>query len=446
MKTIASDKLTVIAGMGLTGYSCARFLASKGKRFVVMDSRELPPKLSAFQREFPDCHLHTGSWDVEILKAANEILLSPGVPLATKEIQQAQAGGVEVRGDIDLFVEQAKAPVVAITGSNGKSTVTTLLGEMAKANGTHVAIGGNLGTPALDLLADEVELYILELSSFQLETTSRLGADVVTLLNISEDHMDRYPDKLSYLRAKQRIFLGAKTVVVNDDEVLSSPMVANEMSLIHFGLESQDLGKFSIQSSDEGALLVKGFDVLIAEREVALKGRHNLSNALAALALGAAAGLRMEPMLTVLKTFKGLPHRCQTVAVKNGVTYINDSKGTNVGAALVAIESFGRASAGKIILIAGGEAKGADVSGLAPAMQNYGRAAVLIGRDADYIERVLEHTPTHREGSMHDAVAKACALATDGDTVLLSPACASFDMYQDYQARGDDFEQEVLAL
>lgn len=447
MQTIATDKRVLVAGLGVTGLSCARFLARKGQSFMLMDSRAQPPGLEAFKAEFPNVPCHTGSWDGEVLNSVDEILLSPGIAKATPEFVAAAEQGVRIRGDIDLFAEHRKAPLVAITGSNGKSTVTTLLGEMAAANGTRVAIGGNLGTAALDLLDDEVELYVLELSSFQLETTHNLNAEAVTLLNISEDHMDRYDDKLGYLRAKQRIFQGAKAVAVNDDEVLSAPMANIDMKLIRFGLQTQDLHKFSVLEKGDSSYLVKGFDELLAVDELGMKGRHNVSNALAALALGSAVGLRTDAMLQALRSFKGLSHRCELVRQLDGVSYINDSKGTNTGAAQVAIDSMGEQARGGVVWLAGGEAKGADMSVLKPSLAKHVKAAVLIGRDADLIaEQFEDDARVLRADSMASAVGQARSLAAAGDVVLLSPACASFDMFANYEARGEAFVTAVQAL
>lgn len=447
MKTIATDKKVLIAGLGATGLSCARFLSKLGRPFMVMDSRDEPPGKEELLEQFPDAQVWFGSWDQSVLNNVDEILLSPGIAKASEPFVEAAGFGVKIRGDIDLFTEFAKAPVVAITGSNGKSTVTTLLGDMAKANGTRVAVGGNLGVPALDLLDDAVELYVLELSSFQLETVGNLSADAVTLLNISEDHMDRYPDKLSYLRAKQRIFMGAKTVVVNDDETLSFPLVSQEMSLVHFGTNSQDLNKFALAGVGQDAYLVRGFDELISVKELALQGRHNYSNALAALALGASVGLRMDAMLSTLKTYRGLPHRCEFVRDHDGVRYINDSKGTNTGAASVAIESLGESNSGQIIWIAGGEGKGADMSVLQAPVRKYVKSAVLIGTDAKLIAKEIEGAANILFASdMKEAVHIAQGQASEGDVVLLSPACASFDMFANFEARGEAFVEQVNAL
>lgn len=447
MTTIATDKLSVIVGMGLTGQSCARFLSQLGRRLVWMDTRSAPPKLAAIQAEFPQLELITGGLDRDILLQADELVVSPGVSLQHPDIQAAIAAGVSVRGDIDIFVEYAQAPVVAITGSNGKSTVTTLVGKMAREHGKHVAIGGNLGTPALALLDESVELYVLELSSFQLETTQSLNAECVVLLNISEDHMDRYTSKLAYLQAKQRIFRGAKKVVINDDEPLSQPLVSESMELIHFGMEGQDLKKFSLSSKDGEWYLSYGFDLLMPVADVALKGQHNLSNALAALALGSAVGLRSEAMLAALRDFSGLPHRCQWLGEKDGVNIINDSKGTNTGATATAIASFGSQAAGRVVLIAGGDAKGADMSPLLAPMKKFGRSVVVYGRDAHLISQALEpEVVVIQAVSFSEAVSLAFQQTQPGDVLLFSPACASFDMFANYQARGDAFVREVATL
>jgi UDP-N-acetylmuramoylalanine--D-glutamate ligase len=375
------------------------------------------------------------------------MILSPGGAVATKDIQAASAAGVHVRGDIDLFVSAAKAPIVAITGSNGKSTVTTLLGDMAVNSGLNVGVGGNLGTPALELLSSEKQLYILELSSFQLETTESLNAVCVVLLNVTEDHMDRYSNKMAYLQAKQRIFRGAKYVVINDDEVLSQPLATIDMQLVHFGLSNPDLKKFSINERNGERFLSLGFDDLLPVNELKLKGQHNLSNALAALALGSSVGISTKAMLETLRVYKGLPHRCEYLRTIDSVDYINDSKGTNAGATVTAIKSLGSESAGKVLLIAGGESKDADLTPLVEPMKEFGKLAVLIGADANKIEQVLSNIV---EIEIVETLAQAVQLAKRrseaGDVVLLSPACASFDMFDSYIHRGDVFSKEVAAL
>jgi UDP-N-acetylmuramoylalanine--D-glutamate ligase len=447
MKAIITDKKVVVVGLGKTGLSCVRYLHAQGKQIVVMDTRTVPPCLDELTQKYPNIQCILGSLNKEILCRADEIILSPGVALSTPEIKAAINLQIPVRGDIDLFAEAAKAPIIAITGSNGKSTVTTLLGDMAKNAGLNVGVGGNLGIPALELLDDSVGLYIIELSSFQLETTHSLNAESVVLLNLSEDHMDRYPSKIAYLQAKQRIFKGAKQVIVNDDEVLSSPLVNSSIKLIHFGLKSNDLDKFSILNKDSERYLAKGFEPLISVNELKIRGEHNISNALAALALGSSVGLAMSKMLATLKEFKGLSHRCQFVRSIAGVEYVNDSKGTNPGSVVTALRSLGKEITGKVILIAGGDSKGADLSPLYEPIKEFVKALVLIGVDAKKFEQLFDGiTSVCREETLEEAVVKASSIAETGDLVLLSPACASFDMFKNYEHRGDIFTEEVLSI
>ena len=342
MQIIAKDNKCVVVGLGLTGLSCARFLASKSIPFSVVDSRTNPPGLEQLQQEFPGVAVSTGEITDESLQGANEIVISPGVALTEPAISRAIEAGVAYCGDIDLFRREAKAPIVAITGSNGKSTVTALVGEMAKAAGKNVAVGGNIGVPALELLAEkEPDLYVLELSSFQLERAQPLNAEVATVLNISADHMDRYSNLESYHRAKHRIFFGCKQVVVNTADDLTKPLVGEEVKYWHFGLGQPDFKGFGLIKEGEQEFLAFQFEKLMPVTELKIVGRHNIENALAALALGHAAGLPFAAMLSALKSFNGLEHRCQFVDSINGVKYYNDSKATNVGAAVAAIGSPG---------------------------------------------------------------------------------------------------------
>lgn len=447
MKAIITDKKVVVVGLGKTGLSCVRYLHAQGKQIVVMDTREQPPGLDELKRNYPNIQCVLGRLDAIILTSCDEIILSPGVALSTPEIKSATDQQVLVRGDIDLFAAATKAPIVGITGSNGKSTVTTLLGKMAENAGLNVRIGGNLGIPALDLLDQTVELYILELSSFQLETTHELCAESVVLLNLSEDHMDRYSSKIAYLQAKQRIFRNAKNIIVNDDEPLSSPLVNTSMNLIHFGLKSNDLDKFSVLSKNGERYLAKGFDILIPVSELAMRGEHNVSNALAALALGHSVKLSLDAMLETLKEFKGLPHRCQLVRSVGGAEYVNDSKGTNPGSVVTALNSLGQDICGKVILIAGGDSKEADLISLFEPVRRFVKALVLIGVDAEKFELLFGSvTVVYKEASMASAVARSYSLAEAGDVVLLSPACASFDMFKNYEHRGQVFIDEVMSL
>ncbi|TBV07289.1 UDP-N-acetylmuramoyl-L-alanine--D-glutamate ligase [Phytopseudomonas dryadis] len=447
MSLIASDQFRIVVGLGKSGMSLVRFLARQGVRFAVADTRAEPPELGTLRERFPQVEVRCGELDVEFLCRASELLVSPGLAVATPALQEAARRGVKLSGDIDLFARQAKAPIIAITGSNAKSTVTTLVGEMAAAAGRKVAVGGNLGTPALDLLADDVELYVLELSSFQLETTEQLNAEVATCLNVSEDHMDRYADLPAYHLAKHRVFRGARQVVVNRDDALSRPMIADQVPCWSFGLGKPDFKRFGLLEENGEKYLAYQFDALLPVRELKIRGAHNQSNALAALALGHAVGLPMAPMLETLKRFSGLPHRCQWVGEHAGVSYYNDSKATNVGAALAAIDGLGADIAGKLVLIAGGDGKGADFSALRTPVARYCRAVLLLGRDAGKLAAALEGSvELIRVDSLDTAVTRAAQVTRAGDAVLLSPACASLDMFKNFEERGRLFAQAVEAL
>ena len=447
MSLIASDQFRIVVGLGKSGMSLVRFLAQQGVRFAVADTRANPPELATLQRDYPEVEVRCGELDVDFLCRASELYVSPGLALATPALREAAARGVKMSGDIDLFTRYAKAPIVAITGSNAKSTVTTLVGEMAAAAGRKVAVGGNIGTPALDLLSDDVELYVLELSSFQLETTERLGAEVATCLNISEDHMDRYDGMAQYHLAKHRIFRGARQVVVNRDDALSRPLIADQVPCWTFGLGKPDFKRFGLIEENGEKQLAFQFEALMPTAELKIRGAHNQSNALAALALGHAVGLPFEAMLQTLRRFVGLPHRCQWVRELRGVGYYDDSKATNVGAALAAIEGLGADIAGKLVLIAGGDGKGADFSALTAPVAKFCRAVVLLGRDAEQIAEALgDAAPLVRVKTLDEAVQRCAELAQSGDAVLLSPACASLDMFKNFEERGRLFAQAAEGL
>ncbi|BCD86870.1 UDP-N-acetylmuramoylalanine--D-glutamate ligase [Pseudomonas solani] len=447
MSLIASDQFRIVVGLGKSGMSLVRFLARQGVRFAVADTRENPPELATLRAQYPGVEVRCGELDVDFLSRASELYVSPGLALATPALQEAAKRGVKLSGDIELFARYAKAPIVAISGSNAKSTVTTLVGEMALAAGRKVAVGGNLGTPALDLLADDIDLYVMELSSFQLETTDRLNAEVATVLNVSEDHMDRYADMQAYHLAKHRIFRGARQVVVNRGDALSRPLVADQLPCWTFGLSKPDFKGFGLVEEDGEKYLAFQFDKLLPVRELKIRGAHNQANALAALALGHAVGLPMAPMLETLKTFTGLAHRCQWVRERNGVAYYDDSKATNVGAALAAIEGLGADIDGKLVLIAGGDGKGADFSSMREPVARFCRAVVLLGRDAEQIASVLgDALPLVRVRTLDEAVSRCAELAQEGDAVLLSPACASLDMFKNFEERGRLFAQAAEGL
>lgn len=447
MSVITSDRRTLVVGLGKTGLSCVRYLFAQGREIAVADSRETPPCLDDLRAEWPDIPVYLGRFDSELFAGFNELIVSPGISIAEPAIAHAAEQGARIRGDIDVFAEAADAPVVAITGSNGKTTVTTLVGDMARAAGRRVEIGGNIGTPALDLLGRGAELYVLELSSFQLETTTQLNALAATVLNVSDDHLDRYPDKMAYFQAKQRIFRGCQNAIVNLDDALSTPMARDNLRFICFGFNRVNPDTFSTREDDQGLWLTLGFDSILNANELKLVGWHNLSNVMAALALGRAAGLPMDAMLSAAREFSGLPHRCEFVRRLGDVDYINDSKGTNVGATVAAINSLVPEGDQKIVLIAGGEGKGAEFSELAAPITTCCRAVVLIGRDADRIADVVSaDTPVYRVSTLADAVTKSAELALRGDRVLFSPACASFDMFRDYMDRGDQFRAQVQSI
>lgn len=447
MSLIASDQFRIVVGLGKSGMSLVRFLARRGIAFAVADTRENPPELATLRRDYPQVEVRCGELDVEFLCRASELLVSPGLALATPALQQAAARGVRLSGDIELFARNAQAPIVAISGSNAKSTVTTLVGDMAAAAGKRVAVGGNLGTPALDLLADDVELYVLELSSFQLETTDQLNAEVATVLNISEDHMDRYSGLPAYHLAKHRIFRGARQVVYNRQDALTRPLMGEGLPCWTFGLNKPDFKAFGLREENGQKYLAFEFQNLMPVSELKIRGSHNQANALAALALGHAVGLPFEPMLATLRTFAGLAHRCQWLRERDGVSYYDDSKATNVGAALAAIEGLGADIDGKLVLVAGGDGKGADFSGLKAPVAAHCRAVVLLGRDAELIAAALgDGVPLVRVKTLDEAVEQCAALAQPGDAVLLSPACASLDMFKNYEERGRLFAQAVEGL
>ena len=452
MTLIASDQFRIVVGLGKSGMSLVRFLAREGVPFAVVDTRINPPELATLKAQYPQVEVRCGALDVDYLCRASELYVSPGLPLATEALQEARARGVKLSGDIDLFVRHARAPLVAITGSNAKSTVTTLVGEMAAAAGKKVAVGGNLGTPALDLLADDVELYVLELSSFQLESTERLSAEVATCLNVSDDHMDRYSGMQSYHLAKHRIFRGARQVVINRQDALSRPLIADQVPCWSFGLDKPDFKTFGIIEEGGEKFLAFQFSKLMPVRELNIRGAHNQANALAALALGHAVGLPLAPMLDTLRHFAGLAHRCQWLRERAGVTYYDDSKATNVGAALAAIDGLGAEIDGKLLLIAGGDGKGADFAPLRTSVARYCRAVALLGRDAELLAAALTGAdgqpvvPLVRVATLAEAVQRCAELAQAGDAVLLSPACASLDMFKNFEERGRLFAQAVEEL
>ena len=438
----ASSDNSVVVGLGSTGLSCARFLQGQGRSFCMVDTRLEPPGLADFQREFPDVPVLFGEVPDAVVCDAGELIVSPGVALDNPLVVVAQAAGTQVIGDIDLFVREASAPIVGITGSNAKSTVTELVGRMASDAGVAVAVGGNLGIPALDLLSADIDLYVLELSSFQLERAGQLNLSVATVLNVSEDHLDRHGSMSLYHRAKHNIFGGCSSAVVNLDDSMTTPLVAEDVGVTSWHMGEPELGGFGLRVEGGVEFLSRQLELLMPADELGLEGRHNIANSLAALAIGERAGLPLESMIQTLREFRGLPHRCELVCEVEGVRYVNDSKGTNVGATKAAVT--GLAAGNNIVLIAGGQGKGADFSVLKPALKKHCKLAVLVGEDRepmrDYFNGAVE---VCLADTMEEAVAKATQRAETGDVVLLSPACASFDMFSGYAERGDCFTEIV---
>ncbi len=433
----------IVVGLGATGLSVARYLKSQNVPFTVVDSRVQPPGLRELRALDPDAGFRSGAFDAQFLSTARQLIVSPGVSINDPAISRAHEQGIQIIGDIELFASRVPAPVAAITGSNGKSTVTTLLAEMARQGGASVQAGGNLGTPALDLLAGpQADLYVLELSSFQLETTYNLKPAAAVVLNVTADHMDRYRDCEAYAATKARIYRQAQLRVINrnDPRVMAMTGSGREIS---FGLDEPTDGHYGLSVNDAETWLVRGRERLLNANLLRIPGRHNIANALAALALGEGMGLEREAMLSVLRTFRGLAHRCQWVARHRDVSWYNDSKGTNIGATLAALQAM----SSKVVLIAGGMAKQTDFQTLREAVKGKARAVVLLGRDAHLIEgQIAGVVPVMRANDMLDAVHQAAATARPGDCVLLSPACASFDMYRDYIKRGEAFVRAVREL
>jgi UDP-N-acetylmuramoylalanine--D-glutamate ligase len=443
--------LHVIVGIGATGLSCLEFLQQQGyTHLAIMDSRENPPALSEIQKKFPQIPVHLGGFDAELLLQAKTVIVSPGVSLQEAALQKVIQAGIPVIGDIELFVHYAKAPIVAITGSNGKSTVTTMVGDMAKAAGLKVAVGGNLGTPALQLLAQDRELYVLELSSFQLETTYSLKAKAAVVLNISEDHMDRYASIKDYLAAKQRIYQNSSIAIVNRDAPecwQGRGIIPEQSQVISFGLSQPQKGEWGVRLQNNQEWIYFGEEKLLSRDELKIKGRHQLANALAAFALGNAIGLSFKTMVSALKNFEGLAHRCQWVRELDQVNWYNDSKATNVSAAQAAIEGLGATLTGQLVVIAGGMGKNADFTPLRKSLSQYVSHLVLLGQDAIPMAKALDgSTQIHLVPSLEGAITKARELATPGDAVILAPACASYDMFRNFEHRGEAFTAVVRAL
>ncbi len=448
-----ADKSVLVLGLGETGLSLVRWLGAQGARVRAADSRERPPGLEILHGQYPQVPVSCGTFRDELLDGVNLIAISPGVPLADPLVQRALKRGIPVAGDIELFAqalpENRRPKIIAITGANGKTTVTSMVGAMCRAAGLDTEVAGNISPAVLDVWLQrqgkQPQVWVLELSSFQLETTDSLHPDAATVLNVTEDHLDRYPDMDAYAAAKERIFIGCGVRVLNRDDARSNAMTSAGMACVKFGIKPpQRNGDWSIAHDGEETWLVQGQKRVLNAAELQVAGLHNMANALAALALCRAIDLPLEPLCAALRAFKGLPHRVERVAEIGGVEYYDDSKGTNVGATEAALNGLGKPA----VVILGGEGKGQDFSPLKQAVSEHARAAVLIGRDAGIIEAALQGCGKDvvRARDMADAVRQSAALARPGDAVLLSPACASFDMFRNYEHRAEVFVAAVRGL
>ncbi len=438
-----ANKPILVAGLGVTGLSLVRYLLAQDARVTVTDTRAVPPGLEWLKQEFSQIPALLGREDAGLLDGIEMLAVSPGVDLRLSFIQAALERGLPIWGDIEFFARATRAPVAGITGSNGKSTVTTLLGEMAKMAARRVAVGGNLGTPALDLLREDTELYVLEISSFQLELTHTLKCAAAACLNVSPDHIDRHGTLEHYAALKRSIYRDTTLAVINAEDPLAQPALASWQRAKHFRVTAPAGDEYGLVEEGGARWLAQGREKILPLAALRIYGLHNAANALAALALGDAVGLPRAAMVKALREFGGLPHRCQWVAEINHVNYYNDSKGTNVGATLASLSGL----AGPVVLLAGGQAKGGDFQPWRPVLKEKGRALILFGEDAPRIAReVGDAVAQYPVASMREAVQQAAALARPGDSVLLSPGCASFDMFKGYAERGAQFAAEVAQL
>ena len=436
----------VIVGLGKTGLSCFRYLSNQGLNVAITDSREEPPELLELKAEFESASVYLGQINEQVLLASDQIILSPGVSLDNKSIKLSIENNIPVFGDIELFCQKAQAPIIAVSGSNGKSTVTTIVAEMTRLAGLKTYVGGNIGIPALDLLSDSTpDLYVLELSSFQLETTYSLNAHASVVLNVSPDHMDRYSSLKDYVNTKKRIYSGQGLMVLNKDEEYIHSIIDSKRDTIYFSLGAPEGENFGLINHNNEVWLSQGNEKIINKNQLKIKGEHNISNALAAMALAGAVNVPTNIMADVLKNFTGLEHRCQLVREIDNVSWYNDSKATNVGACIASIT--GLCELGNIILIAGGDSKGADLSGLNPIVKKYIKRVFLFGIDANKLADVMgSDVDKEFVNNMNEAVKGASKIADSDDIVLLAPACSSLDMYKNYQQRGDAFISAIDAL
>lgn len=439
----------LVIGLGKTGNSIARYLQRKEQLFAIYDTRQTVNDLAGYQEAYPGVDIYLGSIPEEVYSQVDKVFISPGVDCSLPEIRKFTELGIIIEGDIELFAREVNAPVIAITGTNGKSTVTTLVGEMARRFEISVAVAGNIGTPVLDLLDDSQQygLWVLELSSFQLDLTSSLQPLGATILNISQDHIDRHGTFANYIQAKQRVYNHAEYAVYNRDDELTTPNNLDKFAsrnVISYGLDVPQPNHWGLREISGEVYLAHGTENIMPISEAKLKGIHNWMNILAASALARLAGISYNAIKNALREFSGLAHRCEFIRNLDEVDWVNDSKGTNVGATVAAINGLGDSISGKIILIAGGQGKGADFSELKQVVAKHVRVIIVIGEDAELITNSLQGiVEIFAADSMKGAVVKGHELAQPGDMVLLSPACASFDMFRDYNHRGEVFTEEV---
>lgn len=438
-------KSVLVVGLGKTGQSVLAYCHRMGWRPIAFDTRDNVPDKAAIALCWPQLPIHLGDLPDSVLSEIERLIVSPGVDLNHPVIVAARARKLPIVGDIELFAAAAAAPIIAITGSNGKSTVTSLVTEMIKAAGRCAQIGGNIGIPVLDLLEKPLpDYYVLELSSFQLELTEHLQAFVAVVLNISPDHLDRHGSVAAYQAAKERVYRDCRHAVVNREMQYQTSF----KQVTSFGLDPAAPPHYGLMQHDGEYHLAQGLVRLLPIKEISpgLSGRHNIENALAALAIVAPLHLPLAPMLKILRSFAGLPHRCQRVRTLNDVTWFNDSKGTNIGATMAALKGLGALCPGKLILLLGGQGKGADFTELRPDIERYVRAVIVFGQDAPLIAKALNGLPLHEVKDFHGVIETAQHLAQEGDYVLLSPACASLDMFKNYEHRGEVFTDLVQHL
>ncbi|AAK02224.1 TPA: UDP-N-acetylmuramoyl-L-alanine--D-glutamate ligase [Pasteurella multocida] len=427
MQTSYKNKKVTVIGLGKTGLSCVDFLLAKQADVRVIDTRTQPAGAEQLAKNVP---LHTGSLNQQWLLESDLIIISPGLAVKTPEIQTALAAGIEVIGDIELFCREAKKPIIAITGSNGKSTVTSLVAHMVNAAGLKVGMGGNIGIPALSLLEQAHDMYVLELSSFQLETTYSLKATSATVLNISEDHMNRYVDLEDYRQAKLKIYHHAQTAVINAEDALTA--MDGLKNGVSFGEDNAD---YWLKTEKGRSYLMAKDERVLACDEMKLVGRHNYMNALAAIALAQAAGIPLESIRRALREFNGLDHRFQLAHFAHGVRWVNDSKATNVGSTVAALT--GLQLNGTLHLLLGGDGKGADFSELASLINQPNIICYCFGQDGEQLAALSPRS--QRFSTMEEAINALRPTLSAGDMVLLSPACASLDQFSSFEQRGDEF-------